>query len=102
MDPGPAVDGRGRLEISNELLGELLRRRNSVIVNSRMQSEPRTVGGPSTAVYATSRLALMTSRRVPAVRLIEAAELGPFSWRWPAGVEHFAQGWTALLDLDGQ
>jgi hypothetical protein len=102
MDPGPAVDGPGRHEISNELLSELLHRRHSVIVSSRMQSEPPTVGGPSTAVHATSRLALMTSGRVPAVRLTEAAELGPFSWTWPAGVEQFAQGWTALVDLDGQ
>lgn len=40
----------------------------------------------------------------PAARskLISATAIGPFSWRWPQGIESYERGWAAIADVDGQ
>ncbi len=40
----------------------------------------------------------------PAARstLISATAIGPFSWRWPEGIESYQRGWAAIASLDGQ
>lgn len=38
---------------------------------------------------------------LPASRLLQSTYLGPFSWRWPEGVEHFERGWVALVEVNG-
>ena len=34
-------------------------------------------------------------------RLIRTSVIGPFSWRWPEGVETYERGWVAIVDMDG-
>jgi uncharacterized HhH-GPD family protein len=34
-------------------------------------------------------------------RLISISAIGPFSWRWPAGIESYERGWAAIADVDG-
>jgi hypothetical protein len=36
------------------------------------------------------------------IQLLSSTALGPFSWRWPAGVEHFTRGWAAIVTVNGQ
>jgi uncharacterized HhH-GPD family protein len=37
---------------------------------------------------------------IPTIRLLNMTALGPFSWRWPAGVESFERGWIAVANVD--
>jgi uncharacterized HhH-GPD family protein len=34
--------------------------------------------------------------------IVECTELGPFSFRWPDGVEHFEGGWRALVRIENR
>ena len=34
-------------------------------------------------------------------RLINTSAIGPFSWRWPEGIESYERGWAAIADVDG-
>jgi len=34
-------------------------------------------------------------------RLISMTAIGPFSWRWPEGIENYERGWVAVADVDG-
>jgi hypothetical protein len=34
-------------------------------------------------------------------RLVSSSAIGPFSWRWPEGVESYDRGWAAIADVDG-
>lgn len=34
-------------------------------------------------------------------RLVSSSAIGPFSWRWPEGVESYDRGWAAIADADG-
>jgi hypothetical protein len=43
----------------------------------------------------------MTSSSLPSIRLLTMSALGPFSWRWPATIEHFDRGWAAVATVDG-
>ncbi len=38
---------------------------------------------------------------LPEFRIVSTEALGPFSWRWPEGLEYFERGWITLVDLDG-
>jgi hypothetical protein len=38
----------------------------------------------------------------PAIRLVVMTALGPFSWRWPDGLEAFDRGWAAVATADGE
>ena len=35
-------------------------------------------------------------------QLVSTTELGPFSWRWPEGIENYQRGWLASADVDGR
>lgn len=35
-------------------------------------------------------------------KLISVTAIGPFSWRWPEGVESYERGWAAIAEVDGQ
>ena len=34
-------------------------------------------------------------------RLVSTSVTGPFSWRWPEGIESYERGWVAIVDVDG-
>lgn len=38
---------------------------------------------------------------VPQAEIAEVQQLGPFSFRWPHGEEHFEGGWTYVVAVDG-
>jgi uncharacterized HhH-GPD family protein len=40
----------------------------------------------------------------PAARskLTSSTAIGPFSWRWPEGIESYERGWSAIAEVDGQ
>jgi uncharacterized HhH-GPD family protein len=42
------------------------------------------------------------SSTAPAIRLERMTALGPFSWRWPEGLETFESGWAAVASLNGE
>ena len=44
----------------------------------------------------------MHSSTAPAIRLERMTALGPFSWRWPEGLETFESGWAAVASLNGE
>lgn len=35
-------------------------------------------------------------------QLVSTTAIGPFSWRWPEGIESYERGWLAIADLDGR
>ena len=38
----------------------------------------------------------------PVITLVNTTALGPFSWRWPEGLESFDRGWATVALLDGE
>ncbi|HEX9353747.1 MAG TPA: hypothetical protein VF933_08020 [Streptosporangiaceae bacterium] len=44
----------------------------------------------------------MESTTGAAITLVSTTALGPFSWRWPEGLESFDRGWAAVASLDGE
>ena len=34
-------------------------------------------------------------------RLVRVTAIGPFSWRWPEGIENYELGWAAVADVEG-
>lgn len=35
-------------------------------------------------------------------KLVSITEIGPFSWRWPEGIEHYDYGWLAIAEIGGR
>lgn len=35
-------------------------------------------------------------------RLVSTTEIGPFSWRWPEGIEKYERGWLVIAEIDGR
>jgi len=35
-------------------------------------------------------------------QLVSTTAIGPFSWRWPEGIESYERGWLAIADLGGR
>jgi len=35
-------------------------------------------------------------------RLVKTTAIGPFSWRWPEGIENYERGWLAIAEIGGR